>query len=278
MRKIQLAMSGLVFSLAGCGGGGGSGNSNPPPVTLPTPSPTPVPTPTPTPTPNPTPTPSQVTVTFPHIFGIDPLDGAQPNGPLLQASDGNFYGTTRGGGNTCRRPNDIPCGVIFKMTPDGNETVFYSFGSSSTDGYTATAPLIQGQDGALYGMTTNGGDFDGGTVFKITLSGAYTILHSFGSTSDDGVVPTGGLVQALDGDFYGTTVSGGSNQCVQIPQSGGNCGTIFKITPNGTKTNLYSFGTTLWYGIPDDASRWRINFALFWVLNVRRNCSAGTIS
>ncbi len=251
MRRNQLALPFLSLVLVSCGGGGNSGNNAPPPVTLPAPAPTPAPTPTPTPTP----TPAQVTVTFPHIFGIDPLDGAQPNGPLLQASDGNFYGTTRSGGsNICRRPNDIPCGVIFKMTPDGSESVLYSFGSSASDGFTATAPLIQGQDGALYGMTTNGGDFDGGTVFKITLDGNYTILHSFGATPDDGVVPTGGLVQAMDGDFYGTTVSGGSNQCVQIPQSGGNCGTIFKITPDGTKTNLYSFGATLSDGVQPNGS------------------------
>jgi uncharacterized repeat protein (TIGR03803 family) len=185
-------------------------------------------------------------VTILHNFRADQGDGNGPNGPLVQASDGNFYGTTLAGGpEVCRPVAPIPCGIVFKMTPDGTESVFHAFGSIPNDGYTPVGALIQASDGALYGLTSNGGDFGGGgTVFKITLDGAYTVLHSFGGTADDGVVPMGGLVQATDGNFYGVTASGGANHCFQIPQGGGNCGTIFKMAPSGATTILYSFGTS----------------------------------
>ncbi len=196
------------------------------------------------------------TVTYLHTFQLDPTDGGQPNGPLLQASDGNFYGTTLAGGvNTCRPIDPMPCGVIFKMTPNGVETVLYTFGASATDGYNPSAPLIQGQDGALYGVTTNGGDYGGGgTVFRITLAGSYTVLHSFGATPTDGIVPIGGLVQADDGNFYGVTASGGANHCVQIPQDGSNCGTVFRMPPSGVVTILYSFGSSVSDGVTPNAS------------------------
>jgi len=194
-------------------------------------------------------------VTFLHNFRADLGDGGQPNGPLVQASDGNFYGTTRAGGLTDCRSDHIPCGVIFKMTPDGTESVIHKFGSIENDGYTPSGSIIQGQDGALYGLTSNGGDYGGGgTVFKITLDGTYTVLHSFGGTPDDGVVPVGGLIQATDGNFYGVTGSGGANHCFQIPQDGGNCGTVFKVTPNGDTTILYSFGTSISDGVTPLAS------------------------
>jgi uncharacterized repeat protein (TIGR03803 family) len=174
----------------------------------------------------------------------------------VQASDGNFYGTTRAGGTeVCRPISSIPCGVIFRMTPDGTESLFYAFGSIPNDGYTPTGALIQASDGALYGLTSNGGDYGGGgTVFKITLDGAYTVLHSFGGTPADGIVPVGGLIQATDGNFYGVTASGGANHCFQIPQDGGNCGTVFKMTPSGETTILYSFGTSISDGVTPMAS------------------------
>lgn len=188
-------------------------------------------------------------MTYLHTFQLAQLassDGGQPNGPLLQASDGNLYGTTRSGGaNTCRPAEPIRCGAIFKVTPAGVETVLYSFGTSASDGYSPSGPLIQGQDGALYGVTDNGGVYGaGGTVFRITLDGIYSVLHSFGASPTDGIVPLGGLVQANNGDFFGVTASGGENHCAQIPQGGSNCGTVFKVTPNGVGTIVYSFGSS----------------------------------
>lgn len=246
MKRLKLAAFSLVFVLAACGGGGGGNDLAPV-------NPTPAPAPSPTPTSSPEP--DAVTVSYLHVFSIEEGDGAQPNGPLMQASDGNFYGTTRAGGtHQCGPYNDFPCGVLFRITPSGDEAVLHQFGSAGSDGYTPTAPLVQGEDGALYGMTSNGGEHDGGTVFRITLGGTYTVLYSFGSSPKDAIVPTGGLVQADDGDFYGVTASGGANHCAQIPQDGGNCGTIFKITPDGEETVLYSFGTSPSDGVEPNAS------------------------
>jgi uncharacterized repeat protein (TIGR03803 family) len=200
--------------------------------------------------------PNSITVTvvealsYLYTFQKVPTDAGQPNGPLLQASDGNFYGTTRAGGsNLCRPPDNIPCGAIFKVTPAGVETVLYSFGASATDAYTPLGPLIQGTDGALYGTTASGGTTGAGTVFKMTLDGTYTVLYSFGATPTDGIVPASGLMQASDGNFYGTTSSGGTNSCFNIPQNGANCGTVFRLTPAGVETVLYSFGASVSDGV-----------------------------
>jgi uncharacterized repeat protein (TIGR03803 family) len=157
-------------------------------------------------------------------------DGSQPHAGLVQGRDGNFYGTTEGGGilnNECGG-----CGTVFQITPSGALTTLYSFCSQSncTDGYILLAGLVQGTDGNFYGTTTYGGaNGDWGTVFKITLSGTLTTLHSF--SGSDGVWPFAGLVQAGDGNFYGTTLGGGAN----------GQGTVFKITPGGTVATLYSF-------------------------------------
>lgn len=241
VRNVRCAGALLILSvLAACGDGGGS--------TTPTPTPTPTPAPTPTPTPAPTPTPTpapSANVTYLHTFGVSGADGFQPNGPPLQASDGNFYGTTRNGGiNTCRPISPIPCGVIFKVMPSGQETVLYQFGSTANDGYSALSALIQGPDGALYGTTSNGGAFGGGgTVFRIALDGSYRILHSFGGAIGEGDTLSSALVLARDGNFYGVTSSGGANRC-DPSREGGSCGTIFKLTPDGTLTTLQSFGGT----------------------------------
>ncbi len=223
-----------LILLAGCGGGDGDGQSS---TSASTPTPAPAPTPPPV---------APATLSYLHVFGILPIDGQRPGWPLLQASDGHFYGVTGLGGMPfCRMPDPIPCGTIFRLKSTGEESVFYNFGSSDAYGYTPRGALIQGRDGALYGVTANGGRYGGGgTVFKITLDGVYTVLHSFGGFPSDGLVPVGGLVQASNGDFYGTTFSGGANHCVQIPQGAGNCGTVFKMTPDGAVTIIYSFGAT----------------------------------
>jgi uncharacterized repeat protein (TIGR03803 family) len=179
-------------------------------------------------------------VTYLHVFGAVPSDGSQPNGPLLQASDGNFYGTTRAGGaNRCSAIDNF-CGAIFRLTPDGTVTVLYSFGASPTDGWAPYGPLIQARDGALYGVTFSGGTYDVGTVFKITLDGAYTVLHSFGASLSEGQNPFGALLEASDGNFYGATLHGGEH-CARVAFT---CGTIFRISPNGEHAVLYSFGSS----------------------------------
>jgi len=142
----------------------------------------------------------------------------------VQATDGNFYGTTVGGGA-------YNCGTVFKITPTGTLTTLYSFDEWDGDG--PQSSLIQGTDGNFYGTTSGGGAPGGqGTVFKITPGGMLTTLHTFDYM--DGALPFTGLVQATDGNFYGTTDVGGANSY----------GTVFKITPGGTLTTLYSFDRT----------------------------------
>jgi uncharacterized repeat protein (TIGR03803 family) len=163
-------------------------------------------------------------------------DGYWPFAGLIQGEDGNFYGTTDNGGANGG-------GTVFKITPAGTLTTLYSFCSKSgcSDGYNPIAELVEATDGSFYGTTVNGGanGLYYGTVFKIRPSGNLTTLYSFCSQSGctDGEQPYAGLVQATDGNFYGTTYAGGtSSDCYR---SG--CGTLFKITPSGTLTMLYSF-------------------------------------
>jgi uncharacterized repeat protein (TIGR03803 family) len=149
-------------------------------------------------------------------------DGQSPQAGLVQGTDGNFYGTTRSGGAN----GD---GTVFKITPAGAESLLWSFGSGS-DGQNPDAGLVQGTDGNFYGTTYNGGAHSAGTVFKITSSGTETVLYSFGGGSD-GAYPYAGLIQGADGNFYGTTPSGGANSR----------GTVFKITPAGSESVVHSF-------------------------------------
>jgi uncharacterized repeat protein (TIGR03803 family) len=144
-----------------------------------------------------------------------------PYSGLVQGSDGNIYGTTASGGTSGR-------GTVFKITPSGTETVLYSFPAGSSDPYTG---LIQGSDGNFYGTTGAGGATDDGTVFKVTPSGTETVLHAFAKTGTDGQTPYAGLIQGSDGNLYGTTYFGGAH----------GFGTVFKVTPGGTETVLYSF-------------------------------------
>lgn len=155
----------------------------------------------------------------------DCADGQSPQAGLLQAIDGNFYGTTAGGGAN-------NSGTVFEITPAGTLTTLYSFCALSdcTDGSAPQAVLIQAFKGNFYGTTSGGGANGQGTIFSITPGGTLTTLYTFGSQSDDGTSPNG-LVEALNGDFYGTTAGGGANAS----------GTVFKFTPSGVLTTLYSF-------------------------------------
>jgi uncharacterized repeat protein (TIGR03803 family) len=168
------------------------------------------------------------TLTTLHTFAYP--DGAYPIARLVQAADGNFYGTTNWGGDFS--------GTVFKMTPSGALSTLYSFGGGD-DGAGPWAGLVQGTDGNFYGTTSSGGSCAPwppgcGTVFKITPSGTLTTLYRFCAQAGcaDGWQPYAGLIQATDGNFYGTTSLGGG---------GSDEGTVFKITPSGTLTTLYGF-------------------------------------
>ncbi|MGA3042828.1 MAG: choice-of-anchor tandem repeat GloVer-containing protein, partial [Bryobacteraceae bacterium] len=169
-------------------------------------------------------------------------DGKAPAAGLVQAANGDLYGTTSFGGANTNSANPDGAGTIFKITPSGTLTTLYSFCSQANcaDGENPYTGLVQATNGDLYGTVYSGGTMGGGTIFKITPSGALTTLYNFCSKSGcvDGDLPLAGLVQAANGDFYGTTGYGGvANSSCQY----GTCGTVFKITPGGALTTLYSF-------------------------------------
>jgi uncharacterized repeat protein (TIGR03803 family) len=156
-------------------------------------------------------------------------NGDYPDGKLLQGTDGNFYGTTE--------EVTSGSGTVFKMTPAGKLTKLHKF--TGPDGAGPTSALVQASNGNFYGTTQAGGTNSGGTVFQITPAGKLTTLYSFCSKSEctDGADPSAGLIQATDGNLYGTTFSGGSNDT----SCNGGCGTIFRITTAGALTTLYNF-------------------------------------
>ena len=152
-------------------------------------------------------------------------DGSGPQGPLVQATDGNFYGTTEFAG-----ANNY--GTVFQVTPGGTLTTLHSFAFS--EGTNPVAGLIQANDGNLYGTASSGASADDGSVFQITLTGTFTVLHTFSFSSTDSSDPFGQLVQGTDLKLYGTTVEGGSK----------GYGTVYSITTTGTYALLHSFDDT----------------------------------
>ena len=162
-------------------------------------------------------------------FGPAP-DGTAPAAAMVQANDGNFYGTTPTGGANGN-------GTIYQYNPfTGAYAILHDFTAlavslnTNADGAGPRAPLIQGQDGSLYGTASYGGAADDGTVFRITTAGVFTTLHSFNGA--DGSGPKGALFQTSDGTFYGTTNAGDGTAIY---------GTVFKMTAAGTVTTLHNF-------------------------------------
>lgn len=164
-----------------------------------------------------------------HHFPASGPQPSHPNGGLVQAADGNFYGSAGGGASSS--------GTIYRITPAGLVTNIFSFmytNSTYPDGY-SPGSLVVGNDGALYGTTAAGGaSFNPsnggyGTVFRITTGGDFKTLASFFGTNGNEAFAS--LTQGSDGNFYGTTQLGGSS----------NYGAVFTITTNGLLTRLYSF-------------------------------------
>jgi len=167
-----------------------------------------------------------VTVVFNFCPNYHCPSGGEPQAGLIEATDGNFYGTTPyggpNGGNTNRG------GTVFKITPQGKLTTLYGFCAQPkcADGASSEGPLVQGTDGNFYGTTYAGGINGYGTIFEITPSGTLTTLYNFCGQSGctDGGDPNAGLIQATDGKFYGTTYNGGDNVCTP-----NGCGTVFRL-------------------------------------------------
>lgn len=205
-----------------------------------------------------------VPLTAPGIFSTHDQPVVKPvlaslnlHAGLAQGGDGSFYGTKDNDGSKLH-------GSVFHITPDGMRTTLYSF-TGGSDGSSPNGGLVMGKDGNFYGTTMNGGANGEGTVFRITPNGTLTTIYSFSANTDDcdsaGANPKTGLVLGSDGNFYGTTQSGGAN----------GWGTMFEIASNGTLATLYSFsvsdgehptelitGTNLDGVIIRDSGVWRI--------------------
>src|ERR1700685_2005705 len=150
-------------------------------------------------------------------------DGGDPYASLIRDAAGNLYSTFGYGGGTSFS------GGVFKVAPDGTETVLYSF-TGGADGAFPISALVRDSAGNLYGTTTQGGSAGAGVVFKLDASGTETVLHNF-TGGKDGVDPVGGLLRDKAGNLYGTTSLGGSS----------NDGVVFKINPTGKETILHTF-------------------------------------
>jgi uncharacterized repeat protein (TIGR03803 family) len=169
------------------------------------------------------------TETILHSFAGGTQDGAQPSSALVMDTTGNLYGTASGGTKGF--------GVVFKISPAGKETILYNF-KGGTDGMGPNGLAID-KAGNLFGTTfgenDNGNGNENGTLFKITFAGKYSILHKFGQKTGDGLNPRSPILDSA-GNIYGTTQNGGAFQ-----DNSTNSGTIFKVTPKGVETVLYSF-------------------------------------
>ena len=174
------------------------------------------------------------TYTVLYNFGTTAGDPQEPGypGAIAQGRDGNMYSTTTSGGKGV--------GTVFKITPGGKVTELYGF--SGPDGSYPNGGVTLGTDGNFYGTTYEGGSFSRGTIFKITPGGTLTTLYHIGTQSTDGGFPYAAPIQGTDGNWYGTTYSGGT----------GGYGTIYKLTTAGVYTVLYPFENTHGNG-PQDA-------------------------
>jgi len=175
-----------------------------------------------------------------HEFAGSP-DGSYPTATLVRDKAGNLFGTTLDGGvPDC---GGYGCGVVFKIAPDGSESVLYTFKGGS-DGGQPYAGLILDAVGNLYGTTTLGGGsgtgcrgYGCGTVFKIAPDGTETVLYSFAGGAD-GWYPFGTLLMDKAGNLFGTTLFGGNTSKYCRTEG---CGAAFRIAPDGAKTTLYAF-------------------------------------
>ena len=188
-------------------------------------------------------------VTVLHAFAGGASDGSSPISALVQAIDGNFYGTTQAGG-----PGDF--GLVFRLTPAGVFTILHAF-TGGADGWHPSAPLVASSDQKLYGTTQFGPTAPAlngpGTVFSMTLSGTLTTLHQFAGDGD-GQNPLSGMIHGSDGNFYGAVVSGGpAFGVVYRLTNTGACDDALRLSFSGGTLNL---GFTLETAAPATWATW----------------------
>lgn len=168
-------------------------------------------------------------------------DGQNPYAGLLAGKNSQFFGTTNGGGTV--GPSGFDDGTVFEVSSKGKERVLYSF-QGGTDGAGNEAGLIAGKNGVLYGATQAGGGgtdcgmtYGCGTVYELAPKGsgyAEKVLHAFAG-GRDGAVPLGDLLLGANGVLYGTTTGGGGSKACTVPSGLSGCGTVFSLTPSGSK-------------------------------------------
>jgi uncharacterized repeat protein (TIGR03803 family) len=160
-------------------------------------------------------------------------DGGNPDGPLVQDTAGNLYGTASTGGSTsCGGQNG--CGVVFKLSKAGKESVLYNF-MGRLDGGNPYGGLVADEAGNLYGTASGGAKSCCGVIFELSKAGKHKVLYNFTGGTDGGS-PNGALARDSAGNLYGTTLSGGDLSC----QFTG-CGVVFKLDARGNETVLYNF-------------------------------------
>jgi len=191
------------------------------------------------------------TETVLHAFGSAAGDGFWPIGYLSSDSSGNLYGMTNYGGA-------FGLGSLYKIAPDGTETILYS----SNGSVIPSSSIVADSEGNLYGTSHGGGNTacgaDGcGYVFKLAPNGTLTVLHLF--SDSDGGNPGGALAMDASGNIYGTTQIGGAKSW----------GTVYKLTPDGAESVLYSFG------VPPDASQPQFGVVMDTQGNLYGNSSDG---
>jgi uncharacterized repeat protein (TIGR03803 family) len=155
-----------------------------------------------------------------YTFEDDPNPNS-PSGPTIQGSDGQFYGTSNGGTNRF--------GTAYKVDMAGGLTLLHTF-TGGNDGSYPAGGLIEGADGGYYGTAEFGGANNKGTVFKVDSSGNFSLIYTFTGAAD-GAIPASGLILGTDGNYYGVALTGGTN----------NSGVIFRVTPAGALSTLYTF-------------------------------------
>ena len=180
-----------------------------------------------------------ITRDFRHLHDFVGSDGAIPTGPLFQADDGFFYGTTNQGGQW-------NSGVVYKVDVLGRFVLLHSLSPLYPgEGSEPKGGVIEASDGFFYGTTEQGGY--GGEIFRMDAAGNFAVLHRFDAYASDGARPMSGLIEGRDGFLYGTASIGGQ------PASASRYGVVYRMDKAGTVTVLHTFtgpdGRTPWAAV-----------------------------
>jgi uncharacterized repeat protein (TIGR03803 family) len=159
------------------------------------------------------------------LWSFTGVEGGMPKSGLIQAKDGLLYGASTKGGYLA--------GAVYRAATNGKPSLLHGF--KGPEGTQPTCELLQAKDGNFYGTTYSAGPIGFGTIFKLTPTGGFSVIHEFkGPAAADGSNPIGGLTQTSDGSLFGTTATGGKY----------NLGSIYKFDPTGNYSVVYSLTVT----------------------------------